>query len=80
MNARTMVAGVTLAVLPAVQAMADEHPWRNQDQAILIPPAAMQELLRCRHQGRPEDECFDRMVRAIDNEYRTAEGFGKPTL
>ena len=73
--------GLALAAMAAVPgARAEPPPWRNQDQAIIIPPAAMQELLRCRHQQRPEDECFNRMVQAIDNGHRVAQSQPKSVL
>jgi len=73
--------GLALAALACVtSARAEPPPWRNQDRAIIIPPAAMQELLRCRHQQRPEDECFKRMVQAIDNGHRVAQSQSKSVL
>jgi hypothetical protein len=32
----------------------------------------MQALLRCRHEQRPEEECFARLVRVTDNAHRVA--------
>ncbi len=76
-----LTVGLALAALAsATSARAEPPPWRNQDRAIIIPPAAMQELLRCRHQQRPEDECFNRMVQTIDNSHRVAQGEAKSVL
>ena len=77
----SLTIGLALATLASVaSARAEPPPWRNQDRAIVIPPAALQELLRCRHRQRPEDECFDRMVQAIDNSHRLAQSQAKSVL
>lgn len=82
MNLRTILAlalGCAIAAIAALAAHA-APPWRNQGQAIMIPPSAMAELLRCRQDQRPEDECFDRMVRAIDAAHQVAGTKNAPVL
>ena len=65
---RMVGVGFVAVVLAAALSVA---PVRSQNMdggdgwAQRIPAHAMQELLRCRHQHRPEQECFARLSEAV---------------
>jgi hypothetical protein len=56
---------IALAVWSAASPVHAQDTSGNDGWAVRIPPSAMQEMLRCRHQQRPEEECFAQLVQAM---------------
>jgi hypothetical protein len=61
------------AAMPVQAAMPGSGPERANGAAVMIPPAAMAEMLRCRHIQRPEEECFAVLRGAVERDRHYAQ-------
>ncbi len=59
---------ISSASLPAFAQTAPET-----GAAVVIPSYAMRDLLRCRHQNRPEEQCFARLSQEVDSARTVAQ-------